>query len=80
LTLVGNIESIHNSGSLGYNLDKILPMKSIVVEYSHLQAEQLQNNPHTDCMKLEMKVQGGPIFDQQSGRLHHTLRKHCHPQ
>jgi hypothetical protein len=77
--LVGNIESIYNSASLGYNLDQILPAQSIQVDCRHLQAEQLQSNLHIDRVKLKMKVQGGPVFGQQSGHLHHTLCEHYHP-
>jgi hypothetical protein len=80
LTLVGNTKSIHSLATLGYNLDQILPVQSIQDDYRHLQAEQLQSNPHIDHTKLEMKVQDVPISDQQSGHLHDTLRKHCHPQ
>jgi hypothetical protein len=42
--------------------------------------ELIQNNPHTHHTKLEMKVQDGPVSDQQSGHLHRTLREHCHLQ
>jgi hypothetical protein len=80
LTLVGNIELIHNSATPDCNLDQILPAQSILDDYHHLQAELLQNNPHTHHTKLEMKVQDGPVSDQQSGHLHRTLREHCHLQ
>jgi hypothetical protein len=80
LTLVGNIESIESSATPDHNLDKILPAQSIPDDYRHLQAELLQNNPHTHDTKLEMKVQDGSVSDQQSGHLHRTLREHCHLQ
>ena len=70
LTLVGNIESVCNLATLDYNLDQILPVQSIPDDYCHLQAELLRNNPHIHHTKLKMKVQDGPVFDQQSGHLH----------
>jgi hypothetical protein len=80
LTLVGNIELIHNLATPDCNLDQILPAQSILDDYHHLHAELLQNNPHTHHAKLEMKVQDGPVSDQQSGHLHRTLCEHCHLQ
>jgi hypothetical protein len=78
--LVGNIELIHNLATPDCNLDQILPAQSILDDYHHLHAELLQNNPHTHHAKLEMKVQDGPVSDQQSGHLHRTLCEHCHLQ
>ena len=54
LTSVGNIELIHSSATPDCNLDQILPVQSILVDYHHLQVELLENNPHTHYAKLKM--------------------------